>query len=132
MSIKLNTRIIENMSQDAYDIGVKKALNEFIPIFYLGIKITPYRDTLAVFCANGTARVETQAQKAALMHHLNLKGDIFDIPYGVFEQFTTHLKQEWDKPAPAITEFPEDVKRLKPSLRVWDGQFKVTYPYAGM
>ena len=132
MSIKLNTRIIEAMSQDAYDIGIKKALNEFKPRFYLGIEITPYGDTLAVFCANGTARVETEAQKAALMYHLNLKGDIFALPCGVFEQFTTHLKQEWAKPAPAITEFPEVVKRLKPSLRAWDGQFKVTYPYAGM
>lgn len=132
MSIKLNTMLIENMSQVDYDLGIKKALNEFKPRYYLGIEITPYGDTLAVFYANGTDRVEMEAQKASLMYHLRLKGDIFDIPYGVFEQFTTHLKEEWAKPCPNIDDFPEEVKRLKPTLRAWDGEFKVTYPYAGM
>lgn len=128
--LKLNTLIIENMTQEQFNTAMNKAVNEFSPCFYVGIDIQPYGDVLKVFCANGTDYSEYEAQKLILMHHLGLKGTIKDIPHGVFETFSKLLDKEWDKPVPSIDEFPEDVAMLKPRLRAWNQDCEVYYPHA--
>lgn len=97
--LKLNSAIIENLTQAEFEAALAKAAYRFRPCYY--IDKANYNK---IACCNGYDRVDREAHIGELMWRLGLKGNADSLPIGVYDMFIKHVKALWDTPTPTSLE----------------------------